>query len=416
MTVPVLLQFLSTVYKWVRLEKKEDKKWSWLILLLQFWPQWRAIRIMRLDWKNDPRTEDKKKELMREVTTTEPFLEAWPSIIIMTIIWLSALNDTSFTYHCVDKVAYISHKFTIGEYDDTECNHYRYSMYHLFSVYDTTKYCTNHPESIRCVVYGGFGGMPWFFTTFAISVITGALGITKFLQVGPFSILTSKGALSGMCKCRFLLAFIAVIASMVTKFTMVGLLFYVLLDSRRGFQEIMEILGTSEYAETIIRMLLLLAGLLILPNLLFSLISIYSSTGFNKKLTEVILAYPAVWMLPIATYFIIGPRKLSCCSETNTHTYHLGFSRSYTIINIILTVIMYTVIFVYFAIYTKGLLLLIATYFSPVLFLSLICNIIFLLSEVKCCCSCCCDTECHNHETYVIATNTVKLDIVKIED
>ena len=35
MTVPILLQFLSTIYKWVRLEKRKHKIWSWPILMLQ---------------------------------------------------------------------------------------------------------------------------------------------------------------------------------------------------------------------------------------------------------------------------------------------------------------------------------------------------------------------------------------------
>ena len=44
--------------------------------MLQFWPQWRAIQVMRLDFKNDPKAEEKKKKLMREITTTEPFLDS----------------------------------------------------------------------------------------------------------------------------------------------------------------------------------------------------------------------------------------------------------------------------------------------------------------------------------------------------
>ena len=35
MTAPLLLQFISTAYKWFQLEKRESKKWSWTILLLQ---------------------------------------------------------------------------------------------------------------------------------------------------------------------------------------------------------------------------------------------------------------------------------------------------------------------------------------------------------------------------------------------
>ena len=63
MTVPLLLQFISTAYKWIKMEKPEDKKWSWILLLLQLWPQWRAIRIIRLLYRNDPRAVEKKKTL-----------------------------------------------------------------------------------------------------------------------------------------------------------------------------------------------------------------------------------------------------------------------------------------------------------------------------------------------------------------
>ena len=101
MSFPIILQFLSTIYNWFRLEKTENKKWSWPILLFQFWPQWRAMSIMNLDIKNDQNVEEKKKELMREITSTEPFLEAWPSIIIMTIIWLSS-NNTPRDAYCFD--------------------------------------------------------------------------------------------------------------------------------------------------------------------------------------------------------------------------------------------------------------------------------------------------------------------------
>ena len=380
-----------------------------VILLLQFWPQWRAIRIMRLDFKNDPKTENKKKELMREFTTTEPFLEAWPSIIIMTIIWLSALYDRSFSDYCSTVYGYIPN--TGNGYKDEECNEY------LESGYQPPNYCTNHPENDRCAVYGGLGGQPWFFTTYAISIITGSLGITKFLQVGPFSVLTSEGASKGICKCRFFLAFMAVMTSMVMKGLFIGVFFnYISIEyvqfydkpfyENPGYQK----LGTSDKQEAKIRMLLLLAGLLVLTNLLFSWISICCSTGFNKKLTQVILAYPATWMLPIATYFMIGPQKSYCCSKTNVHQYHLGFSKPCTIINIILTVTMYAGIFTYFAYYFLW------GYTGMVLLLSLVFNIAFMLSDLKCCCFCCCNNDCRKHETHVIATNTLKLDIVTTEN
>ena len=102
----------------------------------------------------------------------------------------------------------------------------------------------------------------------------------------------------------------------------------------------------------------------------------------------------------------------------NIHKYHLGLSISYTIINIILTMMMYACIFSYFLTFdnTFDYISEVSIFNVPVLILSLICNMIFLLIGVKCCCSCCCDTECHKPETYVIDTHTVKLDIIKIED
>ena len=69
MTLPLLLQFLSTVYKWFLLEKADCKKCSWLILLLQFWPQWRAIRIIRLDLRDDEKAERKRRKCIERLPT-----------------------------------------------------------------------------------------------------------------------------------------------------------------------------------------------------------------------------------------------------------------------------------------------------------------------------------------------------------
>ena len=414
MTVPILLQFLSTIYKWVNLEKRQNKKWSWSLLFLQFWPQWRAICTMRFDFKNDPKAEEKRKKLMREVTSTEPFLEAWPSIIIMTIIWLSTMGDYSFIDYCQLEVKYNQ---TTGEYNDKECNEYDGFNY------QPPNYCMSHPEVNSCAVYGGIGGAPWFFTSFAISIITGSLGITKFLQVGPFSVLTSEGTLKGICKWRFFLCYMAVITSIFMKGLFIALFSNFALSS--GYPFIENSLGTIEKSETAKAMFSLLGGLLILPNFLFSLLSIGWSTGFNKKLVQVILSYPAAWMLPITTYFVIGPHTSPCCSKTNSPTNQLGFSKSFTIINIILTVMMYALVNVFFAAHDNhGYLSNISAAYGLVLLLSLAFNFVFIsLDEKFCCrrskncfCSCCCDYECYKHETYVIATNTEELYIEKVLD
>lgn len=76
MAIPVILQFVSSAYKWFLIEKREEKRWSWLFLLCQLWPQVKAIRVILLFCHGNPRATEKKKKMMAEIGTTEPFLEA----------------------------------------------------------------------------------------------------------------------------------------------------------------------------------------------------------------------------------------------------------------------------------------------------------------------------------------------------
>ena len=386
MSIPVFLQFLSTIQKWVRLEKEENKKWSWLLLLFQCWPQWRAIRIINLTFKNDKKAEEKRKKLMREVTSTEPYLEAWPSIIIMTVIWTS-----------VGSVGLPPKK----------------------------QYCDFHPENNACAVYGGFGGSYWFFTTYSISVITCSLGITKFLQVGPFSVLSNEGAFGGIFKWRFLLAFLAVMFSIIAKGVFIGLSI-----NMRKYFFIERELGASGDTQSFVSMSALLFGLLIIPNLIFAFGSIASSTGLNRKFFKIIFNYPQAWMLPVATHFTIGSPKISCSSNQKCLKNELGLSKKLTAINMTLTVLIYVLFITYFYLFTYITFstgynkFAFGVFFVPVLALSLLFNIIYLLLDEKCCCSrstnclcsSCCGSDCFEHEIYVIDTKSENLDIVPIEN
>ena len=394
MSIPVLLQFLFTIQKWIRLEKPESKKWSWLLLLLQCWPQWRAVRVMNLNFKNDRKFEEKKKELMMEVTSTEPYLEAWPSIIIMTVIMVYAMDGRN-------------------------------------NPDPSQEFCEMHPENRQCAVFGGFGGSPWFFTTYSISVITGSLGITKFLQVGPFSVLSNEGTLSGICRWRFILAYLAVMLSIVTK----GLLIGIFISVTTSSYVVQEILGIPNGTQSVIAMTALLFGFFMIPNLIFAFGSIASSTGINKKFIKIIANYPAAWMLPIATYFVIGSRKMPCCSKDKRQKNELVFSKKFSAINMTLTVLIYAAFISFFYTprstgqyanrplnpYSDELLY---AYFIPVLMLSLTFNIIFLLLDEKCCCSrsrkcfcsSCCGSNCFQHDIYCIDTKNDNLAIVKIEN
>ena len=90
--------------------------------------------------------------------------------------------------------------------------------------------------------------------------------------------LTTDGLLGGICKCKFILAFLSVLTSMCTKgFTIGAMASIGLTASREG--------------EALPKMLVIIFATLILPNLFLAFISISCSTGLNKKLVKVILNY-----------------------------------------------------------------------------------------------------------------------------
>ena len=148
-------------------------------------------------------------------------------------------------------------------------------------------------------------------------------------------------------------------------------------------------------------------GTFILPNLILSLISISCSTGLNKKFVHVILDYPASWMLPIITYFVIGPYKPNCFSQIDK-TRFLGLSICCSGINILLTVIMYAAAFSY----VEFNYFLVA--WGPVFIVGIVLNIMYLYDK-KCCCSkfCCQD---HVVTAHVINVCRDNLEIIKVDN
>ena len=161
MIVPVLLQILSSIYKWYQIDDPKTKKWSWILVIFQCWPQFRSLKVVRLLYKNDSRAEEEKKKMMRDVLSTEPYLEAWPSVMITTGIWMGELI-----------------RFRRNEND----------------------------------VFGELGSIKMgFYFSYSISILTASLGLTKLLLVGPCPILSDKGLLNGLFTWRFFLCFLGVL-------------------------------------------------------------------------------------------------------------------------------------------------------------------------------------------------------------
>ena len=381
MSIPLILQFSSTIYKWIQIEKPKRKKWSWILLLLQVWPQWRAFRVMILLHKNAERAQNKKQELLREISSTEPFLEAWPSILIMTIIWVQAGSE-----------------FIVGD-DNIDC---------------TSNYIKDYHKNF-CAVYSGFGGIVWFFTTYAISVFTGALGITKFLQTGPCSVLSEEGPLGGILKWKFIITYLSVMCSLITK----GL-FIALFVGANGVPLATNFFGTTGHQYALVGILIMLFFLIIVPNVIISFICIGLATRISRNFFKLIFRYPAIWLLPAVTYFVIGPRELRCCkqNENNVMRHQLGVSKCFSLLNLLMTVMMYGTMIALFLtipdqIFENYWLNYFMPYFPWVFCLGIIFTIIFLLLDESCCfsgsqkclCTRCCGPDCYKFQYQYINVN-----------
>ena len=93
---PTLTNFIFTIYSWYYFEPKNDKKYSWIFLILQLWPQICAIRIIVLIVKNDSIWKQEKALMDRSIGLLEPFLESIPqTIILTTLFYLTNCQKTS---------------------------------------------------------------------------------------------------------------------------------------------------------------------------------------------------------------------------------------------------------------------------------------------------------------------------------
>ena len=307
MSVPVLLSFMSITYKWYRIEKPQDKRWSWVFLLLQCWPQIRAVRVIRKLYSGHPKAYEEKRKFSSELGSIEPFLEAWPSLIIMTVFWVHVINDDFYwnRRNCAEPKNY---------------------------------------DKNACALFGGNANtfsFAWYLITYSISFITGSFGITKLLQTGPCPILTEEGRLGGILTCSFLTHFFTVALSMTSKAAFIGSL----IGFNGGFSSFHFPAHFPVSLYVLIPMLFLLT---IVPNIILSFISIARSTGCNKKFFRIILDYPAIWLLPAATFFVVGPKteKLRdwCCCRNSANGSLIGISSKLTVINVILTLVVYIVV------------------------------------------------------------------------
>ena len=322
MTFPLALNYIFTTYKWWSMEKKkksDSRKWSWVLVLLQVWQQWNSIKIIYRILNRDKCAEVKKKTILRELSSIEPFFEAVPSILIMTCIWLHT--------QCTGPIGTVQEQYSL--YVDGSLLVKFLNMGYLNC--SNTKSIQTYNAGNFCAVFDGFGGPVWFFITYGVSIIAGSYGICKFLQNGPAAILPES-----MLRWRFVKAFFVVMFSLVSKVWFAGNLTY--LAGGRDWNGFPFWYGKTS---NIWLFPLIFIFINILPNLILAIIAMASHTGLSKNLIKTLLDYPAFLLLPAFTNFIVGPQHSTSLGLIETSNQNLTVSTRLTAVNTGITVLCY---------------------------------------------------------------------------
>ena len=173
--IPFMLNYILSWLAWTRLERNKQATFIWPVLNL--YPQYRAVQVVKLFWTDSERALEEKRELEREFSLTEVFMESIPTTFIITIIWMTV--SESVLENNRDRIA------IVGPY--------------------------GHNDEI------------FFYTTYGLSVFSASFGLAKCLQVGVCRTMGEGGPLGGLLGGRFLLAMLASAAILVSKGAMVAL-------------------------------------------------------------------------------------------------------------------------------------------------------------------------------------------------
>ncbi len=84
---PVIINTIFATVAFVRFE--ENRKWTWPLVILQIWPQYRTARILHVVLAKDTVIGNQMLTDFKEnVAPLEPFLEALPQIYIKVYMWV----------------------------------------------------------------------------------------------------------------------------------------------------------------------------------------------------------------------------------------------------------------------------------------------------------------------------------------
>ena len=259
--VPFLINYLNSWIFWYRFDKR--KQITWLACVFNVYPQLRAANVIRELWRDPGRGISEKKKFERELSEGEVFLESTFATFAMAFMLQASIYKS----------------------DDTSS--------------------ALVPTS------------PLFLVTFITSFFTAALGMAKRLKAGPCRILSvDKGLLGGLLSVRFLLIFVACLATL--------------------FGKVVFFAGVAHCSSFLISPRPLIASALAfcavsLPGLIIGIIFIR-----HRSLLKTFLNHPSLLILPAFTFFSFESNAKCCSGNRDSQSeVEITFSVRATCVNIL---------------------------------------------------------------------------------
>ena len=175
-------------YLWYQLEPREKKKFSWIFVIFQVFPQYRAASIIYHTVMSHGKdvVQNRKSTYERILNCVEPFLESIPQVIVCTASLFSAWGKLT------------------GNLDDAK------------TLIEVTGGSTED-------LTPGWVDIPWNFAVpFALSLISASYGIVKFYKDGPLGFIDTSGILSGTISIMFFVNLVGTMSFMVWRLMMMA--------------------------------------------------------------------------------------------------------------------------------------------------------------------------------------------------
>jgi len=257
--LPMLVHSILIGIFWWKNEEESTKKWTWILVVLQCYPQYRYLKLVyKIVMKSDHTIPWNQEKLFLEKTlsTIEPYYETIPQLLVLACYINDNLENIAFfrgwsleyPFFDFDKMDLMDHGFTI-----------------MFK--------------------------------FNFSVFTGVLGLMKYLHIGVFRVLPSGESkrLGGRLTLGYFLLFISVVIVFVWKGTVLVALMVVMPGQ-----------GTWAFFKWL--------GLCVAPQ--FITTTAILAWSLKSRFFSVVTSHFPLLLCPVWTCFSFGPTNWKSSSTT----------------------------------------------------------------------------------------------------